>query len=374
MLDLVVAIDPGSSLTKVIFLLWPGGKPEVLLMAPEVIQMQKADLMDLGLSGGDPESDAFLELRDGCLFAMGLKAQQLRGTVKMSLAKYELAVYKVLAIIGSIAQKTGLPEKFSVALEIVLPYGEYQDSPRLQQLIKEHLSDFIFRGQHFSVALELCGVKPEGAGLAQGRRKQLGPDWKQRNTEVFMWGHRNLLLFRFQRGTPARGRTCDLGFNCMVADIALRAALHTSQELTMRLPELIFKAQTQPQVVARLAGLVVLSDAERQSKIQQINEAIATGEQKYWQDVKSWLHESLRSDWLDLDEVVLCGGGSAYFKSELQEFFADQEISWAAGLENTVQSLFRYENDPSLALRLTDVFGIFKVLEEKVKSLEPALV
>lgn len=106
--DLVVAIDTGSSLTKVISMLWPGGKPEVLLMEPEVIQLKQADLLDLGLSGGEPENDAFLELADGRCFALGLKAQPLRGTVKMSLAKYELAVYKVLAVVGSIAQKAGL--------------------------------------------------------------------------------------------------------------------------------------------------------------------------------------------------------------------------------------------------------------------------
>lgn len=374
MLDLAVAIDPGSSLTKVIYLLWPEGKPEVLLMLPEVIQIQSADLTDLGLSGGNPENDAFLKLADGRFFALGLKAQQLRGTVKMSLVKYELAVYKVLAVIGAIAQKASLPNQFSVALEIVLPYSEYQDSARLQQLIKENLADFGFRGQRFSIALELSGVKPEGAGLAQGRRKQLGPAWMQRNSEVFMWGHRNLSLFQFHQGTPARGNTCDLGFNRMVTDIAQRAALHTSQELQMKLPELIFKARTRPQIVAKLAGLVVSSDEERQCKIQQIKEAITAGEQKYWQDVKGWLQESLRSDWLNLDEVVVCGGGSAYFKLKLLEFFYDQEISWSAGLDDTVQSLFRFKNDGFLALRMSDVFGVFKVLEEKVKSWEPALV
>lgn len=371
--DLVVAIDTGSSLTKVISMLWPGGKPEVLLMEPEVIQLKQADLLDLGLSGGEPENDAFLELADERCFALGLKAQPLRGTVKMSLAKYELAVYKVLAVVGSIAQKAGLSDKFSVALEMVLPYGEYQDSSRYEALVREHLASFTFRGQHFSLTLEVGGVKPEGAGLAQGRRKQLGPVWNRRNTKIVMWGHRNLSLLSFKRGTPSGGQSCDLGFNQMVTDIAMRASLNTSQQLATKLPQLIFKSRTQPHILGRLAGFVVSSEQERQSKIQQIQSAIASGQTKYWHDVKGWLQECLRSDWLDLDEVILCGGGSFYFKLELQELFSAQEISWAAGLENPIKSLFRYEIEDALAFRLTDVFGVFKVLEEKVKQLEPVL-
>jgi hypothetical protein len=66
--------------------------------------------------------------------------------LKLSEPKFQTALYKTLAIVGSIAQKVS-PEWSKCAFRILLPYGEYEDRKLYEQMITDAIAGFRFRGE-----------------------------------------------------------------------------------------------------------------------------------------------------------------------------------------------------------------------------------
>ncbi|NJK53594.1 MAG: hypothetical protein HC936_13735 [Leptolyngbyaceae cyanobacterium SU_3_3] len=153
--------------------------------------------------------------------------------IRTNEVKYERALYKVLAAVGAIAQQTNLPRKFSVSISALLPYGEYQNAPRFQQLLKQQLKNYSFRDERFQVKLEAFECRPEGGGLAMARVMQNGAEWFQQQTlAVLMFGHRNTSLLLFERGKLAIGNTTDLGFHQLVDKVLNRTSGQSADSLT----------------------------------------------------------------------------------------------------------------------------------------------
>jgi hypothetical protein len=207
--DLTLTFDPGSSLSKVIYQL-PDGKPRLLLMEPEVIELSSGSIEaylntrgNLGVTR--PEDDVWLQCSGSqqCQ-VVGYLARQFLAAVRMNEVKYERALYKVMAAVGAIAQQTDLPRRFSVAIFALLPYSEYQNAQRLQQLLKQHLKNYSFRGNRLQVKLETFECRPEGGGLAMARVTQNGAEWFQQQTlAVLMFGHRNTSLLTVRKAVWA---------------------------------------------------------------------------------------------------------------------------------------------------------------------------
>ena len=109
MSDLTLTFDPGSSLSKVIYHL-ADGRPRLLLMEPEVIELSLSSIDahlrtrgNLGITR--PEDDVWLQCGDSqqCQ-VVGYLARQFLAAVRMNEVKYERALYKVLAAVGAIVQ------------------------------------------------------------------------------------------------------------------------------------------------------------------------------------------------------------------------------------------------------------------------------
>ena len=222
--DIILTIDTGTSQSKVFWKRWSQGNTELLLMGSEFLEISSNDLIDTGLSGGRSENDAFIELANGKVYVLGMKAQQMRGKPPTGLSKYEFAAYKALAIVGAIAETANLPEQFTIALSALLPYKEYQDRKAFHELLTSNLADFNFRGRRYSVSPLLLEVKPEGAGLAQSRRNDAPQTFNYRNILVTMIGQRDASLLPFKEGTPQSGHGIRLGFEQLVDAIAARAS------------------------------------------------------------------------------------------------------------------------------------------------------
>jgi hypothetical protein len=98
-------IDMGSSATKCFF--WHG-QPHLLHLAPQVARLNPARLDRLmlgGLTSQDPEDSAYVTVGSSA-YAIGTLAIAQKGDSGLALPKRDRAVYKILATLGIIAEKT----------------------------------------------------------------------------------------------------------------------------------------------------------------------------------------------------------------------------------------------------------------------------
>ncbi len=373
MFDVIISVDPGMSLTKVFYMRWPDGQVEYLSMGSEIKQIKPEYLLDFGLDGGRLEDNAMVKKLDGRLLVFGQKARNMEGKPPEELNKYGPGVERILAVVGCIACRLNLPSSFTIALSVVLPYSEYQDQQRFRELLTPQLADFHFgeESQHYSVSVPLLDVKPEGAGLGLIEREKNKSAFDSSNVLVLMNGARDTSLLPFVKGTPQKGVSEKMGFNRLVEALKLHAALNLSLGESSLLPELIFKAKSDPKSIARIARMVV-SDHEQAAKSQQLLAAIETCQAKYWDDFKTWLKNSLSQSIYALDKVILSGGAALYFREELEDFFHSNEvqISWSSGLAQQITNLLNEEVDEVTAFRFADAFGTFRLLAGKAKNTE----
>jgi hypothetical protein len=369
--DVILSFDAGTSGSKVFWRCWRhGSSTELMMMSPEFLEIAPNDLLDTGLSGGRPENDAVLELVNGHLYVLGMKAQQMQGRSPSGFNKYQFAAYKALAVIGAIAQTANLADSFAIAITVLLPYTEYQDRRAFHDLLTQNLKDFGFRGRRYSVSAMLLEVKPEGAGLAQSRRHDQPRSFDQRNLLILMMGQRDVSLLPFKQGTPQPGLGARLGFEQFVSSVVTRAALNLDNQHLGRLTEYLFQAKTEPKLLERIARMVV-TEAEAGRKGEQLREAIAHAEQQYLRQVWEWLKSTLGQEIYEFEEAIVSGGAALYFKAEMEEFLTGYQlqISWAEHLQEQIAQSLSMPIDPVLACRVSDGFGVFKLLGGKVARL-----
>lgn len=352
--DLTIAFDPGSSLGKVFFTL-KTFQPELLLMEPEVAQVPQRSLeaYEEGKIGTPaPENAAWVEYRGQCR-AVGFLAQdRFYADLKLEDPKFELALYKTLAVVGAIAQQKSLPNGASLLLGVLLPYGEYEDRKVFERLITEALAGFRFRGEERSFELINFVCRPEGFGLLS-RGRTPGSSLRDRVIAVVMLGYRNTSVLVMNRGVMTQGETADLGF-CKLVAMVQRL---TSGQKPLKLAAAISKAG--PKISAKaLAHLARVSDsALRDEEIAQIREAIAAARAEYWLMLGDWLRKRIP---LEVDEVMLAGGTAYYWQRELNALFPQAEISWCTRLEEQItQTYVSKVSEKGLNFRLTDAYGLF---------------
>ncbi|MGI0491381.1 ParM/StbA family protein [Alkalinema pantanalense CENA528] len=307
------------------------------------------------------KDDAWLQCGPGeqCQ-VIGYLARQFLATVRMNEVKYERALYKVLAAVGTIAQETNLPRKFSIALSALLPYGEYQNAQRFQQLLKQHLKHYRFRGERLQVKLETFECRPEGGGLAMARVTQKGAEWFQQQTlAVLMFGHRNTSLLLFERGKLAIGNTTDLGFHQLVDKVLHRTSGQTIDVLTSAIYKIGNRITPTNLKIQDL--LKTRSPTEQELEREQITTAILTAREEYWSRLQDWLDTVLPN----ATEVIISGGGAFYLHDELETYFNRIPTYWGTDLQQQLQEKLGLDyrsnhlDIEALSFRMVDVFGLY---------------
>lgn len=374
---LVLTLDPGSSLTKIIYQIVFGSsersQPKLLLMEPEVIAVGQELLEayeDERLTSADPENEAWIEC-EGEYYAVGFLAQKnFYANPGLNELKYERAIFKLLAAVGVIAEREGLPDSFDLALAGLLPYKEWRDAEKFEQSAVKALANFGFRGRVLSVPLRLFECKPEGAGLALMRGRKLGVAIKERIILVLMLGYRDVSFLLFERGKIVSGGTSPWHYGLVlliervqnrtsgIGGELLLKAIHASATTKSKQ----IKDRQKP-----FKELVRSRKPEHQAQeLAQITEAVRISRLEYWSILSGWLESVIPSQ---IDEVVIGGGTSECFKSELSSYFKSTNISWAAELEEDVRSSFNLSpHKDALCLRLTDVYGLSRSLVRKVEG------
>ncbi len=354
MADLTLAVDPGGSYLKGFFTL-DSFKPELILMEPEValVPQQSIEVYEQNKIGSAaPENSAWIEYK-GKYQAVGFLARKrFHADLQLQRRKFELALPKVLAMVGALVEKHNLPNGATISLGIVFPWGEYQDRALFRQLIAEALANFRFRGIERSFGLDTFICLPEGGGvLTRGRAP--GSSLKEQTVAVVMVGYRDVSVLLVERGDMSSGYTEPLGFARMIESVKCQTSGLNQHQLVAA----ICKAGKGINPKA-LAQLVDTSDpAYRDDEISGIRKAIAGAREEYWMMLSGWLRPRVPRS---ADEVILAGGTANYFRAEFNAMFSHSKINWCEELEKQLHNNFATQiAAKSLSYRLTDAYGLF---------------
>lgn len=355
MADLTIVADPGGSFLKSFSTTMSSFVPQLTLMEPEValIPHQSIEVYERNKIGSAaPENSAWIEYK-GKYQAVGFLARQrFHADLQLQKRKFELALPKVLALIGALAEKHSLPNGATIALGIVFPWGEYQDRALFKQLISEALANFRFRGKECSFVLETFVCLPEGGGvLTRGRAP--GSSLREQTVAVVMVGYRDVSVLLVERGDMSKGCTEPLGFARLIENVKCQ----TSGLDQHKLAAAICKAGKGVSPKA-LAQLVEATDPSyRDEEISGIRKAISGAREEYWMMLSQWLRLRVPRE---VDEVIVAGGTANYLKSELNSLFSYTQVNWCEALEKQLHNQFANQIEAkSLHYRLTDVYGLF---------------
>lgn len=352
---LTIAVDPSASHLRG-FSTLDSFKPGIILLDPEVTKVPKQSIERyeekdrLGSTG--PEISAWVEYK-GEYWAVGQLARKRFGAdLQLKKPKFELALPKVLAMVGALAEKHELPNGTPIRLGILFPCGEYQKRATFKQLISDALANFRFRGKERSFLLDTFVCLPEGGGaLARGRAP--GSSLKEQIVYVVMIGFRDVSILPVERGDMNNGYTEPRGMSNMVLTIKKGTGITDIHKLLTA----ICKAGKGVNPRA-LTGLVENVDlAYRDSELSNIRQVILEAREEYWMMLSQWLRLQVPRE---ADEIILVGGTANYFRPELNTLFSHSQINWCEELEKQLNVSFATQiNSKSLHYRLTDVYGLF---------------
>ena len=365
----MLTLDPGWSDTKINWRVTPF-RPELLMMGPEVVEVSRESI-DLYKSrrfaSPEPENEAWVEF-EGTYYVVGFLAQNhFNARAMTNELKYELAIVKVLAAVGAIALKEGLPEVFDLALAMPLPYSEWEDRAVFEREVRKALASFSFCDKPRSVNLKLFVCVPEGGGHALARGERMGAAFSQLKVVTLMFGYRDISAVVLNRGVTS-GVTEPIGLLKMLQMVQNCTSGHNSPSRVRQLLETIHRAGKEIKT-KNFSHLALSKKPERRvEEINRMTEAVKNARAEYWAIVARFILGNIPAD---VDEIIVGGGASDYLKPELQRFFtqnfSNANISWSADLEEDVRVSFNLSpSDKALCVRLTDCYGLSSFLRQQV--------
>ncbi|HLO48654.1 MAG TPA: ParM/StbA family protein [Kamptonema sp.] len=365
--QLIIAIDLGGSSTKV-FYYDSNGALKVLVMEPltaDVLESEIKNHLQQLVGKVEPEDVAWVKVREKSqdeeaevsykVRAVGRLAKHLGGSAELKKAKFEFGVFKILAAIGVVRSRLDLPPKLTVALSVLMPWGEFVNRHQLKELLAD-CGSYYFNGERLSLSWWLLDFKPEGGGLGMLRGKQLAGTFKKKDTAVLMLGHRNASIVIFEKGVVQEGYTSEYGFVELVKRVQKKTPGYNFERLTA----VIIQAGYEPdkKIISRL----VKTEAP-ELQVKEVENTIAVIKDvqgQFGRDLGKWINEILVDH--DVDEIVVGGGAASYLKPELEPRLKSPVV-WE------LQNLPTNIADEGLAERLLDVYGVINYLRRKVDNL-----
>ncbi|MBE9171289.1 ParM/StbA family protein [Pleurocapsales cyanobacterium LEGE 06147] len=372
MAEVTMAADFGASLGRAIYSTSSGScKPELMLLDPQVVRVPAKSIDNYEkykIGQTNPSDSAWVKFGEAHLAVGFLAKKNFHAVHCLESLKVDSAIPQALALVGSIAQTNNLPSQFSLSLGILLPWNEFRDREKFQSQLSLALSDYIFRGQQFSVQLESFTALPEGGGIfARGRVPQR-PEQKLRNPKeltiaVIMLGYRNCSILVIEKGELTRGATGDFGFARMVQKIQ---TFTSGQKAEVLVPAI---CQARAKLGRRVLATLARSQRTelRQTEVEELAEAIADARAEYVALLQNWLRQHLPSQ-TPIDEFIVSGGTARYLKRELTELLRGfgSSLNWCASLEKRILKTFGDTvSHHCLESRLADVYGLFYKLHDR---------
>ncbi|XWK91774.1 MAG: ParM/StbA family protein (plasmid) [Phormidium sp.] len=377
--NLVCVFDGGTSIAKILFQVG-GGEVQWMIMEPEHIALPAASAANLPNDSGmgKPEDNAWVRLnKTGECHAIGLVARNYKAIVSIKNLKCQSLVFKILAAIGAIAERSNLPDELELELGIMLPFGEYASRFDLSIDLKAALKSFYFRSRRLKVKLVDCLCVPEGFGAAKFTSSTKADYFHAGNTAQVMLGYRNTSCLFFRRGTlsSSESGTTTLGFYDLLDKVGAKVPGISKDDLgrsIYTLSENVFnraRLETKPVFKTEIAfhNLAVNRDASKAMlEVERIKQAYQTSLEEYWILLKNWLNESLPRD-RELDAIVYSGGAVVLLEEKLKEYTASRNALYctSGATEQVQKNLLVSKQDEkefiakNLAIRFADAWGFF---------------
>lgn len=365
MTTMLVAFDPGSSLTKVVYSV--DYQPQKLMtMASETLALKDEKFQrkiesrgNVGVISGINDAYVKYRKRDSITYVVGHLASQFNAEADLSRSKYELGVPKFLAAIGAIAEQEecSLDEPLDVVPVLLLPYGEFVSQGDFVSQIEGRGKRYYFRGRKISLHFPGVHVMPEGTGLFSQLVHGRGAEWIEKREAVcfLMVGHRNasFLTFRYGRLDRNQSGTSDWGFVRLVDSAVEYSAGQNRQRLTRDIYELGDEIEASHPILRSLTRTKETENVNREAA--QLADAISAARDDYWRSLSDWMGKIAPRR---INSLVVAGGGAFYMRSEIAQHFDWANLEWqVADAENPLLS---GHPNTSLQHRISDVSAAFE--------------
>ena len=382
--NLTVIIDPGTSLLKILYII-NDGIVKWMTMGAEYLALpnESAEFLPIDNGMGQPEDNAWVRQdKYGECHTVGFVASNYRGTASIKKLKHESLMFKILAVIGAIAQREKLGNNFNLELGVLLPMSEYRLEHDWSTELKSALSSFYFQQKRLRIKLIDFLCMPEGYGIAKSNSKCEGANYfHEGNTAIVMLGYRNTSCLFFRRGTVSKPEsgTTDLGFYTLL-DKLIEKVPGLSREDILKAIEIEFEESygrvssnktyftySQEYATIDFSALVKSDKQLVQKEAAKIKNAYNTSLNEYWNLLKNWLEEILPRT-KEIDAFVFAGGSYDLLHSHFNDYVSSLEALRL--YTDAAEQLKRYLlhcKDPrkerfireNLASRFADAWGFF---------------
>ncbi|NJN07495.1 MAG: ParM/StbA family protein [Richelia sp. RM1_1_1] len=333
-INLVMTIDLGGSMTKIVVQELCSDSPLVLLMESQLADFAEASLNGLPTEGrsSDRAWVGFIKPSDDtedekAYYAVGALARnRFGGLFQLHELKYELAIPKILAAVWLASIEMSLQaKKFNLYLNVLLPSGEMSDAGILKSRLLSCLKSFDTPDGIRKIKFNACEVSSEGSGLYLHRKKALGDKVYSISQVIVMLGFRNASAFVARSGVIEPGYTSDFGMHWMLNFLARSVSgLDKNDPRTI---QIIVEGTSNPELLKKLSRKS--SPADIEADFQSISAAIKLAKEEYVRAIVRWL-KSLGT----ASEIVFCGGTAEYLRPELERYYSNDatEIVWHGGV------------------------------------------
>jgi hypothetical protein len=381
---LTVVLDPGTSLSKILYVI-NDGTVKWMTMGAECLTLPATSASSLPIDNGmgRPSDNAWVRLsKAGECHLLGFVASNYRATTSIKKIKGEFLVFKILGTIGAIASREKLESSFDLELGVLLPLNEYHLAAESEADIKSALASFYFQNKRLRVKLRDFLAMPEGYGTAKysaGCRDF--KSFKEGNTAIVMFGYRNTSCLFFRRGTvskPESGMT-SLGFYTLLdrlietfpslerQDILKAIKIDFSESWARASNNQTYLTYSEKTILDFATLVKQKSGEDTLSQEAKIKSAYDLCLAEYWSLLKNWLDDILPRT-LEIDAFVFTGGSYYNLSSHLDTYTrslkakhhytgaADQLKRYLLWCDALDKERFMREN---LALRFADAWGFF---------------
>ncbi|WP_008319519.1 hypothetical protein [Leptolyngbya sp. PCC 6406] len=374
----IVAIDFGGSLTKVIYQ-HRRGQPQLLTMSPEATVTTRFAVDKICAFNINPVPPEFLcwvqpldheghPIADE-VGAVGDLGAQIAGFNSLNIAKNEKALYKLMGALSVIHQRLNnqgykLKPDFRVSVQCMLPADEYQLGSRFEKRLQYILSTGVLTPSGV-IQPELFSFHcyPEASGVATEfitRHPHI------QNAVVFMLGHRNTSAVIIREGRIKQFRTSMLGFNQCLEE-ACGAHGVTPQKYL----DAIFSNHQHRHGDPYAAITPYRDPQQRELAGQDLRYHLRQAQILYVKTLSEWFDNVLMNE--SSPDLIFCGGGINVITPALNEYQPDLPHHYGSGVKIPAD----FSTD-ALTHRLDDIYSLFSSLQNRFKfsahhSLESSL-
>lgn len=344
---LVLTCDLGGSLSRAIAQVYPSGVPELLVMSPEVADVNFDSVKHIQIEAGVNDS-AWVGLQQEYYTLGTLAKNNFAGTTPLKALKNKYALPKIAALLWQAFRRFGLKNP-NVLIHLLLPSDEAKNVEELSQQLKVLLKQGIDTPTGVLKAkLRNFYVLPEGSGVMAHRLNTLEQVAFDKSIGLLMLGYRNSSFFVLDKGIKGVSETTTLGMSWMVQQFTERTSVGLSKD-DLRLAKALFDAGN--------GNFETLRSLSRKSTavgieydVALFGEVLPIVRDEYCRALRRWISEIGAV----FDEILICGGTATFVQTQLINCLESATVSimWNGGVQ-IPKSLDTY----NLGERIADVWS-----------------